>query len=200
MLLATNPTRFIVPHISLLFFAALAAGPTPSSGVYAAEAKDQPKPEWAKTVAAARKEGKVSVFLFQRDNIEAAVKSFEKDFSEIQVLTASVSAPETGPRIMAERRAEKYLWDICICGPTTPYAALYPAKALDNIKAALMLPEVLDESKSWGGKHHYVDPEGQYIFVYLGSVDMPNLYYNKNLVDPKDIRSFWDLMNAKWRG
>ncbi|HEY3303307.1 MAG TPA: extracellular solute-binding protein [Candidatus Binatia bacterium] len=165
-----------------------------------AEVKPGGDAEWTKRVAAAKKEGKLSVFLFQRDNIEAAVKSFEKAFPEIQVLTASASAPETGPRIMAERRAEKYLWDLCICGPTTPYAVLYPAKALDAVKPALMLPEVVDESKWWGGKHHYMDPDGQHIFVFLGSVEMPNLYYNKNLVDPKEMRSFWDLTNAKWRG
>jgi iron(III) transport system substrate-binding protein len=170
----------------------------PAMTAIGAEAK--PDSEWGKKVAAAKKEGKLSVFLFQRDNIEAAVKAFEKAFPEIQILTASVAAAETGPRIMAERRAEKYLWDICICGPTTPYAVLYPAKALDAIKPALMLPEVVDESKWWGAKHHYMDPDGQHIFVFLGSVEMPNLYYNKNLVDPKEIRSYWDLMNGKWRG
>jgi ABC-type Fe3+ transport system substrate-binding protein len=179
---------------AVLLFALLAK---PSAAV-GAETKGAG--EWAKTVAAAKKESKLSVFLFQRDNIEAAVKNFEKAFPEIQVLTASVSAPETGPRLMAERRAEKYLWDICICGPTTPFSVLYPAKALDPIKPALALPEVSDESKWWGGKHHYMDADGQYIFVFLGSVDMPNLYYNKNLVDPKEIRSFWDLMNARWKG
>ncbi len=165
-----------------------------------AEAKSAGDGEWAKSVVAAKKEGKLGVFLYQRGNIEAAVKAFEKQYPDIQVTVASVPAAETGPRVMAERRAGKYLWDVCICGPTTPYAVLYPAKALDSIKPALMLPEVLDESKWWSGKHHYMDPDRQYIFVFLGTVDMPNLYYNKNLVDPKEFRSYWDLVNAKWRG
>ena len=114
--------------------------------------------------------------------------------------STSTPAAETGPRLMAERRAGKLLWDICICGPTTPFAVLYPAKALDPIKPALLLPEVLDQSKWWEGKHHYMDPERSYIFVFLGSVDMPNLFYNKNLVDPKEFKSYWDLINPKWRG
>lgn len=156
--------------------------------------------EWEKTLQAAKKEGKVALFLFQRGNIEAAVKAFEKKYPDIQVTVASVPAAETGPRIMAERRAGKFLWDVCICGPTTPFAVLYPAKALDPVRPALLLPEVLDESKWWSGKHHYMDPDGQYIFVFLGSVEMPNLYYNKNLVDPKDFRSYWDLVSGKWRG
>ena len=165
-----------------------------------AEGRNDWEAEWAKTVAAARREGKLAVFLYQRGNIEAAVKAFERKFPEIQVTTVGTPAAETGPRIMAERRAGKYLWDICICGPTTPYTVLYRAKALDPIKAAVLLPEVTDEAKWWGGKHHYMDPEGRYIFVFLGTVDMPNLLYNKNLVDAKEFKSYWDLVNPKWRG
>jgi ABC-type Fe3+ transport system substrate-binding protein len=180
--------------VALIFFGLVSATPLRAASVSGAEA------EWARTVEAAKKEGKVSVFLYQRENIEAAVKAFEKKYPEIQVITASTPASETGPRLMAERRAGKYLWDVCICGPTTPFAVLYPAKALDPIKPALLLPEVVDATKWWEGKHHYMDPEGSHIFVFLGSVDMPNLYYNKNLVDPKEFKSYWDMINAKWRG
>jgi iron(III) transport system substrate-binding protein len=199
-----RPHRIAFPvalsaFVRALIFCAFFA-PSLSSNATAADAKDQARPEWAKVVAAAKREGKLSLFLYQRDNIEAAVKAFEKTYPEIQLTTASVAAAETGPRIMAERRAGKFLWDACICGPTTPFAVLYPAKALEAIKPALLLPEVLDESKWWGGKHHYMDPEGQHIFVFLGSVEMPNVYYNKNLVDPKEFRSYWDLVNPKWRG
>ena len=101
---------------------------------------------------------------------------------------------------MAERRAGKFLWDVCLCGPTTPFTALYPAKALDPIKPALLLPEVTDVTKWWEGKHQYMDPEGSHIFVFVGSVDMPNLFYNKNLVDPNEFKSYWDVIKAKWRG
>jgi Rieske [2Fe-2S] domain len=83
---------------------------------------------------------------------------------------------------------------------TTPFTILYPAKALDPIKPALILPEVVDASKWWGGNHHYMDPEGNSIFVFLGSVEAPNFYFNKNLVDPKEFQSYTDALKAKWRG
>ena len=169
-----------------------------AAAVYASAA--EPKADWSKTTTAATKEGKLAVFLYQRDNIETAIRIFEKQYPDIQLTIASVPAAETGPRLMAERRAGKFLWDVCICGPTTPFSILYPAKGLDPIKAALILPEVVDESKWWGGAHHYMDAEGQYIFVFLGSVEMPNVYYNKKLADPKEFRSYWDLTNPKWRG
>jgi iron(III) transport system substrate-binding protein len=186
--------------LSFLAVLALALLPWLPPDARGAEGKGDWEPEWAKTVAAAKKEGKLGVFLYQRENVEAAVKAFEKKFPDIQMTLVSTPAAETGPRIMAERRAGKYLWDICICGPTTPFTVLYPARALDTIKAALIHPEVLDETKWWAGKHHYMDPEGQYIFVFLGTVEMPNLYYNKKLVDPKEFGSYWDLVNPKWRG
>ncbi len=174
--------------------AGLVAG---SSQAQAATAVDA---EWARTVEAAKKEGKVSVFLYQRDNVEAAVKAFEKKYPEIQMTVASTPAAETGPRLMAERRAGKFLWDICICGPTTPFGVLYPAKALDPIKPALLLPEVVDPSKWWDGKHQYMDGEGSYIFVYIGSTDLPNVFYHKSQVDPREFKSYWDMVQAKWRG
>jgi iron(III) transport system substrate-binding protein len=45
-----------------------------------------------------------------------------------------------------------------------------------------------------------MDPEGSHIFVFVGSTDMPNVFYNKNQVEPKEFRSYWDLTNPKWRG
>ncbi|HMF47527.1 MAG TPA: hypothetical protein VK603_02715 [Candidatus Saccharimonadales bacterium] len=166
----------------------------------AAETKTSSEAEWAQTITAAKEEAKVGVFLYQRENIEAAVKVFEKKFPDIQVVTASTPAAETGPRLMAERRAGKFLWDVCLCGPTTPFAVLYPAKALDPIKPALLTPEVTDASKWWESKHQYMDPEGSHIFVFVGSVDMPNVFYNKHLVDPTEFKSYWDIIKVKWRG
>ena len=169
-------------------------------GIVFGQVKPAWEAEWEKTEAAARKEGKLSIFLFRRDNIETAVRAFEKKYPEIKITTVATSAPQTGPRMMAERRANKHLWDICICGPTTPYRTFYRANALDPIKSVLILPEVLDESKWWGGKHHYLDPEDRYIFVYIGNISAPSVYYNIKLVKPDEVKSYWDLVDPKWKG
>ena len=189
--------RLLVRLCALLLFN-LSLNPFLTDVVRSAELRSDG--EWQRTVEAAKKEGKVSVFLYQRESIEAAVRIFEKKFLDIQVVSTSTPAAETGPRLMAERRGGKFLWDVCLCGPTTPLAVLYPAKALDPIKPALLLPEVTDVTKWWEGKHHYMDPEGSHIFVFVGSVDMPNLFYNKNLVDPNEFKSYWDMIKTKWRG
>jgi iron(III) transport system substrate-binding protein len=71
---------------------------------------------------------------------------------------------------------------------------------LDPITPVLILPEVTDQSKWYQQKHHYSDPEGQYIFNYVGSATYGGIGYNTNLVKPKEFNSYWDLLEPKWKG
>jgi len=100
---------------------------------------------------------------------------------------------------MTERRAGRNLADVARIGNTSPYA-LYEAKALQPIASAFILPEVKDESKWWQGKHQYVDPDGKYIFVPVGSVSSNMVAHNPELVGASELSSFWDLLHPKWRG
>jgi len=77
---------------------------------------------------------------------------------------------------------------------------LYKGRALAPVPPALILPEVVDESKWYSGKHVYTDPEGQYIFVYIASPGGGSISYNTRLVNPKEFKSYWDLLNPKWKG
>src|SRR5438046_9856495 len=63
-----------------------------------------------------------------------------------------------------------------------------------------MLPEVLDESKWWEGKHHYADPESKYIFIFQGNVHGGENAYNTKLVNPGDVKSYWDFLDPKSKG
>ena len=71
---------------------------------------------------------------------------------------------------------------------------------LDPIKPALILPEITDTSKWYQKRHHYNDPENQYVFNYVGSATYGSVNYNTKLVDVKDFKSYWDLLNPKWKG
>ena len=115
--------------------------------------------------------------------------------------------PDTGggpPQIMqqitAERRAGKYIADVIVEGINPNLTVFHANKMLDPIKPALVLPEVLDESKWWQGKHHYADPERQYVLRFVGSPQYGSIYYNTNLVKPGEIKSVWDFLNPKWKG
>ena len=104
-------------------------------------------------------------------------------------------------RITAERRAGKYLLDVYNGGGNSLYQMLYFGKMLDPIKPALILPEVLDATKWWEGKHKYADKDGQYIFVYEGNVAAgAGAGYNTQLLDPREYKTYWDFLNPKLKG
>jgi iron(III) transport system substrate-binding protein len=63
-----------------------------------------------------------------------------------------------------------------------------------------MLPAVVDATKWWQGRHHYTDPEDKYIFRFQSSAMKGMISYNTKLVNPKNFKSFWDLLQPQWKG
>jgi len=163
-----------------------------SQTVHAAAAWDA---EWERTVKAAEQEGEVSYYAVGEIGF---VSEFEKKFPRIKVKVVQGRGNDLLVRIMTERRAGKFLADVARIGNTSPYA-LYQAKVLQVLPGAFILPEVKDESKWWSGKHQYIDAEGKYIFVSVGTVSVNMVAYNTELVAPSEVASFWDLLNEKWR-
>ena len=185
----------ILNRISILFIAlcSLTTG-------HAAESKPNWQAEWERTVSAAKKEGALSLYMYQGEGeLAAMAQLFQKKYPEINVTVTPGRGNTFAPKIMAERRAGKFLVDGYIAGATTAYEVLYRGKILNSVRSALILPEVIDESKWWLGQHHYIDPENQYIFVYLGNVS-EYVSYNTKLVDPSELRSYWDFLQPKWKG
>jgi iron(III) transport system substrate-binding protein len=157
------------------------------------------KADWEKIVAAAKKEGQVNVYI---GGWGAALESgaFEKAYPGIKVVAVTGRGGETAKRILAERRAAKFIADVSSEGVGSNFRTLHRAGSFDPIKPALLLPEVTDESHWWQGKHRYVDPEGRFVFRYVGLPQTGNISYNTKLVGPKEINSIWDFLQPKWKG
>jgi ABC-type Fe3+ transport system substrate-binding protein len=151
--------------------------------------------EWERTVKAAEQEGQVVVYKIANDS---EWQVFQQRFPKIKVVLIPGNAAQILQRLMAERRAGKFLADVVRLGGGTA-TSLYKAKALDPISSAFILPEVSDPSKWFEGKHQYNDAESQYIFIYA-AFPLRLLGYNTKVVDPRTITSFWDLLDPKWRG
>ena len=71
---------------------------------------------------------------------------------------------------------------------------------VDSIAPTLILPEVLDQFRWWQGKHHYLDVEKKYIYIFQGNVHGGENTYNTRLIDPKKFDSYWDFLEPKWKG
>ena len=188
MMLTVLPT-------ALLVFAII--DPSPPNADAAEAKKPAWQAEWEKTLEAARKEGQVTVYI---SGYEEVLPEFEKEHPDIKLVSVPGRGSQLGQRLITERRGEKYLADVVSAGGVTTYQQLYLAKALDPIKPALILPEVTDQTKWYQKRHHYADAEGQYIFNYVGSATYGSVSYYTKLVDVKEFKSYWDLLNAKWKG
>ncbi len=169
--------------------------------VSAASAAETPKwkEEWQKTIEAAKKEGQVSLYGGQEITHQDIIAAFNKEFPFIKVLSVAGRAADLMTRITAERRADRYLADVMASGPNGP-RMLYLGKSLDPISSTFILPEVSDASKWYGGKHWYADPENQHIFMFEGTINSTGLSYNTKMMSPGEIKSFWDLLEPKWKG
>jgi iron(III) transport system substrate-binding protein len=152
--------------------------------------------EWEKIVKAAEQEGEA---VYSASGSHRFLEEFHKSYPKIKTTSISASCNDVVSRIMTERRAGKYLADVVRCGMTSAHS-LYRGKTLQPIDAALSLAEVRDPSKWWQGKHHYADAEGRFLFVSGASAYVRFASYNSELVNPAEFKSYWDLLNPKWKG
>jgi len=123
------------------------------------------KAEWAKTLAAAEKEGEL---IFQSQPNQGArdflQREWAKAFPKITLQMNVTPTPQFLARIRTERQAEKYLWDVALAGFTIGYPAAHEGM-LDPV-----LPEIIDPSIKnpalWGGwETAFVDLQHKYVLA-----------------------------------
>ena len=157
------------------------------------------KEEWGKTLRGAEGEGQFTIYgcCYEYDRV---LEGFKKKHPKIKVTTILGTGNQLSSRILAERRGDKYLPDVFSAGANTIHDVLYKSRVLDPFKPALILPEVLDLSKWYDGEHRYIDPEKRYIFAFVANSQSGQVSYNVQRVTPGEFKSYWDLLNSKWKG
>jgi len=156
--------------------------------------------DWQKTLKAARAEREVVVFCEPTLEARNALMQFQQSHPDIQLKLNPIGAREFSTRVLAERRADKFLADVFSGGTTSTTQLLVPAKALEPIRGAFILPEMADESLWFKKQFHFADAENQFVFLNDGTVNHDHLIRNTQLVRAEDIRSLWDLLQPKWKG
>lgn len=182
---------------SLVLFILIIAGSSSLSVTHSAQSWET---EWQQTLKAAKDEGTVAVLGPPGNDVRTALtEGFQRAFPGIKVGYTGARGAIIMPRLLAERRAGHYLADLYIGNPHTAFTNLFPAKALDPIKPALLLPEVVDPGQWWRGELEYADRRKSYNIVFHTNV-MTHVALNPQLVKTGEIRSHVDLLNSKWRG
>jgi iron(III) transport system substrate-binding protein len=153
--------------------------------------------DWESTLAAAKREGKVSVITDVTASLrDALTREFQKKYG-ISVELFGSAGREVPPRVAAERKAGQFLWDIYIHGSTTALQAMIPMGAFDPLEPALILQDVKDP-KTWrGGAIEFLDP-GKMVMV-MTPFQRGTIFYNSNLVKGNEFTSHKDLLNPKWQ-
>ena len=186
----------------LLALTACAAGekatPAPATPTPAAETRAGWEQEWELLLAAAKREGKVTLAGPAGDKPRRALtEPFQKKYG-IEVEFLGQRGAEFGGRVRTEREAGQYLWDIYIGGTTTAITGFKEIKALDAIEPTLVLPEAKD-LKSW--------KEGRLAFADKDRLVLSMVNYvteafciNSSLAKAEEFKSYRDLLDLKWKG
>ena len=154
--------------------------------------------EWDRVLQAAKKEGKVAMIgPVGAERRDALTIPFEKKYS-ISVEYHADSGAGILPRLSAERKADRYLWDVVITGTATGIENLIPARVLDPLEPNLILPEVKDPKLWRNGALEFLDPGRQ--LLVMTPFQRGALFVNPTLANPKEFKSYKDLLDPKWKG
>ncbi len=186
------------PTLISVAFVILQLQLSPAAELSAAE-KTAWQLDWQKTVQAAKQEAQILIYAAMGPYHPQIFTEFQKDYPEIKATVIHGNSSRISPRLLAERRAGKYLADVYLGGPTSLYS-FYQNKLFDPLSPLLVLPEVVDTSLWWESKHLYIDPERKHIFVNEGSVSGFTITYNSQLAKAAEFKSYWDMLAPKWKG
>lgn len=170
---------------------------TPAVGLSAAEVRATGQGEWDKTVEAAKKEGKLVAGIPASAELRKSIsESFKSRFPAIELELTTSRGPTNASKISAEHAAGMRYFDLLISGTSTPFNLLN-AGILDPVEPLLILPEVKDP-KRWFGGHIWLDNSKRFLYAFQ-AYQSQNLWYNSTLMKPEDIRSYDDLLATKWK-
>jgi iron(III) transport system substrate-binding protein len=157
--------------------------------------------EWDRVLAAAKKEGVVAVAGAPGNtHREALGDAFAKAYPDIKVEYNGMSGRDGVPRIVRERQANLFNWDIYIGGPTSALGGLKPLGAFDPLRPALVRPELVDDSKWHNGfQDGFMDLEGRLFYAFDGTVTQV-VHANREFIPKGEILSSKELLDPKWAG
>jgi iron(III) transport system substrate-binding protein len=193
--------RFRLGFSATSLFAAIFVS---SSVALAASAPGAGDTAWSKTVAGAKKEGKVVIIGPSGSNVrDAYTLGFQKKYPEIQVDFSGMRGAEVAPKLLAELKANQYLTDIAVAGTTTALISLVPVNAVVPLQPYLVGPESKDLSNWKEDKFHFSDNAGKYN-LYFGSRVQVAFVYNTELNPPATMKakfkSWQELLDPEWKG
>lgn len=163
---------------------------------------DEKSREWERVLEAAKKEGVVVLISTAGSEARLALMLPFMQRYGIRMEFLTAKGAEVSQKLQAERRAGLYMADVYNGGSNTPIDSLKPAKVLDPLEPALLLPELTGPElikKVWfEGRLWWLDSERQILAMTVSPSG--RIAINTSSVKPGEIKSWRDLLNPKWKG
>ncbi len=156
--------------------------------------------DWAAVLAKARQEGTVVVHAGPGKNYFAMfVTAFNKAYPDIKVQFSGAAGNIEIPKVLRERQAGIYGWDVWASGPSSMLSTLKPAGILQPLRP-LLRPEVMADDK-WGGGFDFgwMDNDQQLVYGFDGTVQTP-LMINWDYLPRSSLTALTDLLKPEFAG
>jgi iron(III) transport system substrate-binding protein len=156
--------------------------------------------DWATVVAKAKQEGTVVVHGGPGKNYFATlVTAFTKAYPDIKVQFSGAAGAIETPKVLRERQAGIYGWDVWVSGPSTMLSTLKPAGMLQPLRPILR-PDVMEDDK-WvsGFDFGWMDNDQQFVYGFDGTLQHP-LMINWDFVPKSSLTALADLAKPQFAG
>lgn len=156
--------------------------------------------EWEKTLAEAKKEGKIVIRSTMPPEANGGLQAAFKAKTGISIEIETGGKGGAGAeRTVSEQRTGLYLVDLIFDSGDQTEFGLKPAGAITpRLDKYIFMPEILDSKFWYENQFPWWDEERNAVYLTL-SPSTP-LAVNTSLVNPEEIKSYWDLLKPKWKG
>ena len=157
-------------------------------------------PEWEQMAAAAKKEGKISVNTFTGQGYARIFKLFSQAYPDIKLEHSNLEPVEFSPRVIQERKASVFTWDVATMPMSTALQVLKPAGVWDPIRPVIVATEARNNANWRGGfDAGFLDRDKNLAYAFT-LVRAPGVFVNVDQVKDGELKSVKDLLAPKWKG
>jgi ABC-type Fe3+ transport system substrate-binding protein len=174
--------------------------PTPVAAGTPARASAAPAAAWDDLVSQARGEGSLILSGAPGELWRKALLAFQDAYPGIQVNFTGANSRDFWPKLRQERAAGQYLWDLRVGGPDPDVYQARTDGILASVRPLLVLPDVLDDSKWFGGYEAlWADKERQYLPSFLAYA-RTTIFVNRDVHPAAQLHSPEQLLDPRYRG
>ncbi|WP_311969402.1 extracellular solute-binding protein [Pseudomonas baltica] len=157
--------------------------------------------DWNQVVAAAEKEGSLTLLGPAIQPYRQAIEQFQAAYPKIRLEYTGITSPEFEARIRNERRVNRYLWDLTIQGFSgSAFTQQLPEGWYDPIRALITQPAVLADNNWLGGfAAGFLDKQQAYVYAFQAG-KQNNVNIDRSKVSEADLNKLEGLLDPKWKG